>query len=57
MIKLAYIQNELKDQALGEGVMVNTLFLCNQMKMGKHHLYDDIDAEIEPDDLNDDEFN
>ena len=27
------------------------------MKMGKHHLYDDIDAEIEPDDLNDDEFN
>ena len=38
-----WIQNEIKEQSLNEGCIVNALFMCQQMKQGQHHLYDDID--------------
>jgi hypothetical protein len=38
--------------------MENTLFRCNQMKMGSHHLYDDIERlETRDSPLKDEEFN
>ena len=61
MVKL---KKDIKDSSLNEGVVLNTLFSCNQMRNGKHHLYDDALMNNTPDetapkeeDYNFDEFN
>jgi len=36
--------------ALNEGVMLSTLFSCGGMRQGSHHLYDDLDNQVNPGD-------
>ena len=39
---MVQIKKEIRDVSLNEGVVLNTLFTCTQMRAGKHHLYDDV---------------
>ena len=36
----------MKDYALNEGILSNTLFSCTYMKAGQHHLFDELEGGI-----------
>lgn len=37
------LKKQIKEISLNEGVIQNTLFSCEHMKRGKHHLFDELD--------------
>lgn len=37
------LKKQIKVISLSEGIIQNTLFSCEQMKRGKHHLFDELE--------------
>jgi len=38
---LVAMKRQIKEVALNEGVVLNTLYSCMRLHQGKHHLYDE----------------
>lgn len=54
---IVQIKSSIKEYNLNEGVLQNTLFSCNYMKKGRHHLFDEIENNKQFDESNlEDEF-
>jgi len=41
---IVQIKESIKEYSLNEGMLQNTLFNCNYMTKGRHHLYDEIEG-------------
>ncbi len=42
---IVYLKNEIKEYTLNEAIISNALYSNNNMKKGKHHLFDELETD------------